>query len=161
MELSLSDLTHPFAPHRSKFYAVLLSFVGAVFVFMTVAVGTGLVAPSLAVDVAANLIFGTPVIVLPFVLLWKVPGETRSRLALAAELSMVYIPLTAGSQPNYELPFLIGIRSTCGELLLTPAGAGCGGSTGWPTRVTAATTTSFSACSSERSSPECCCSWSG
>ena len=108
MELTHPDLARPFAPHRLKIYVVLFSFVGAVFAFMTIAAGTGLVAPSLAVDVAANLIFGTPVIVLPFVLLWKAPGEQRSRLALAAELIMVYIPLTAGSQLTYELPFLIG-----------------------------------------------------
>ena len=58
--------------------------------------------------VLADLIFGIPVMVLPLVLLWKAPGENRSRLALAAELVMVYIPLTAGSQLTYELPFLIG-----------------------------------------------------
>jgi len=46
--------------------------------------------------------------VLPFILLWKAPGEVRSRLALCAELILVYIPLTAGSQLTYELPFLLG-----------------------------------------------------
>jgi hypothetical protein len=102
------ELARPFAPHRLKIYVVMLSFVGAVFVFMTVAAGTGLVAPSGTVDVIANLIFGIPVIAIPFVLLWKAPGENRSRLALCAELVMIYIPLTAGSQLTYELPFLIG-----------------------------------------------------
>lgn len=108
MQLSHPDLARPFAPHRLKVFAVMFSFVGAVFVFMTIASGFGLVAPSFTVDVIANLIFGIPVIVLPFILLWKAPGEQRSRLALCAELIMVYIPLTAGSQLTYELPFLIG-----------------------------------------------------
>lgn len=108
MQGTHSELARPFAPHRMKIYVVMLSFVGAVFVFMTIAAGTGLVAPSRTVDVVANLIFGIPVIVLPFVLLWKAPGEQRSRLALAAELVMIYIPLTAGSQLTYELPFLLG-----------------------------------------------------
>jgi hypothetical protein len=108
MQSTRPDLARPFAPHRLKIYVVMFSFVGAVFVFMTVAVGTGLIAPTLTADVVANLIFGIPVIVLPFVLLWKAPGERRSPMALAAELIMVYIPLTAGSQLTYELPFLIG-----------------------------------------------------
>ena len=102
------ELARPFAPHRLKIYVVMMSFVGAVFVLMTIGCGIGVIAPTMTVDVAANLIFGIPVIVLPFVLLWKAPGENRSRLALAAELVMVYIPLTAGSQLTYELPFLIG-----------------------------------------------------
>jgi len=108
MEHTHPDLARPFAPRRLKIYVVLFSFVGFVFAFMTIAEGTGLVAPSRAVDVAANLIFGTPVFVLPFILLWKAPGEKRSRLALCAELILVYIPLTAGSQLTYELPFLLG-----------------------------------------------------
>lgn len=49
------ELARPFAPHRLRIYVVMLSFVGAVFVFMTVAAGTGLVAPSRTVDVVANL----------------------------------------------------------------------------------------------------------
>ncbi|WAC92985.1 hypothetical protein [Mycobacterium sp. Aquia_213] len=64
------------------------SFVGAVFVFMTIASAAGLVAPTMTVDVIANLIFGTPVILLPFILIWKAPGEQRSKLAPAAELVM-------------------------------------------------------------------------
>lgn len=108
MESTHPDLARPFAPHRLKIYVTMLSFVGAVFVFMTVAAGTGLVAPTRTVDVIANVIFGIPVMVLPLVLLWKAPGENRSRLALAAELVMIYIPLTAGSQLTYELPFLVG-----------------------------------------------------
>jgi hypothetical protein len=42
-------------------------------------------------------------------LFWKARGEQRSRLQLAAELTLLYIPLTAGSQLTYyELPFLLG-----------------------------------------------------
>ena len=98
MELTHPDLARPFAAYRLKIYVVLFSFVGFVFAFMTIAEGTGLLPPSLAVDVGANLIFRTPVFVLPFILLWKAPGEIRPRLALYAELVLVYIPLTAGSQ---------------------------------------------------------------
>lgn len=39
---------------------------------------------------------------------WKARGEQRSRLQLASELTLIYIPLTAGSQLTYELPFLLG-----------------------------------------------------
>jgi hypothetical protein len=108
MEPSHPELARPFAPHRLKFFSVMFSFVGFVFVFMTVASAVGLVAPTMTVDIIANLIFGIPVIVLPFILFWKAPGEQRSPMALAAELVMVYIPLTAGSQLTYELPFLLG-----------------------------------------------------
>lgn len=78
------------------------------FVFMTIAEATGLLPPTLPVDVAANLIFGTPVILFPLILFWKARGERRSRLQLAAELTLIYVPLTAGSQLTYELPFLLG-----------------------------------------------------
>lgn len=75
MQLSHPELARGFAPHRLKIFSVMFSFVGVVFVFMTLASGLGWVAPTFAVDVAANLIFGVPVIVLPFILLWKAPGE--------------------------------------------------------------------------------------
>lgn len=102
------ELARPFAPHRLRAYVALLSIVGVVFVFMTVAEGTGLLPPTRSVDVAANLIFGVPVIVLPLILFWKARGEQRSRLQLASELTLIYVPLTVGSQMTYELPFLIG-----------------------------------------------------
>jgi hypothetical protein len=102
------ELARPFAPHRLRAYIGLLLIVGVVFVFMTIAEATRLLAPTLTVDVAANLIFGTPVILLPFILFLKARGERRSRLQLAAELTLIYIPLTAGSQLTYELPFLLG-----------------------------------------------------
>lgn len=102
------ELARPFAPHRQRVYIGLLSVVGIVFVFMTLAEATGLLPPTLTVDVAANLIFGIPVLLLPLILFWKARGEQRSRLQLAAELTLIYIPLTAGSQLSYELPFLLG-----------------------------------------------------
>jgi hypothetical protein len=102
------ELARPFAPHRLRTYVALLSIVGVVFVFMTIAEATGLLPPTLTVDVVANLIFGTPVILLPFILFWTTRGEQRTRLQLAAELTLIYIPLTAGSQLTYELPFLLG-----------------------------------------------------
>jgi hypothetical protein len=108
VESSHPNLARPFAPHRLKAYIALFAVVGVVFVLSTVAVGTGLLPPSLKVDVVANLLFGMPVIVVILVLFWKAPGERRSRLELAAELTLIYIPLTVGSQLTYELPFLIG-----------------------------------------------------
>jgi hypothetical protein len=102
------DFVRPVAPHRLKAYTVLFTVVGIVFVGTTIGVGTGLLSPSFTLDVTANLLFGLPVIVLPIVLFWKAPGEQRSRLQLAAELTLIYIPLTVGSQLTYELPFLIG-----------------------------------------------------
>jgi hypothetical protein len=102
------ELARPFAPHRQRTYIALLSVVGVVFVFMTIAEATALLPATLRVDVAANLIFGTPVLLLPLILFWKARGEQRSQLQIAAELTLIYIPLTAGSQLSYELPFLLG-----------------------------------------------------
>jgi hypothetical protein len=102
------ELARPFAPHRQRAYVGLLSAVGAVFVFMTIAEATRLLPPSMTVDVAANLLFGIPVLLVPLILFWKARGEQRSRLQIAAELTLIYLPLTAGSQLTYELPFLLG-----------------------------------------------------
>lgn len=65
------DLARPFAPHRQRAYVGLLTVVGVVFVFMTIAEATRLLPPTLTVDVAANLIFGIPVLLLPLILFWK------------------------------------------------------------------------------------------
>jgi hypothetical protein len=102
------ELARPFAPHRQRAYVGLLSVVGAVFVFMTIAEATRILPRSLTVDVAANLLFGIPVLLMPLILFWKARGEQRSRLQLAAELTLIYVPLTAGSQLTYELPFILG-----------------------------------------------------
>jgi hypothetical protein len=108
METREPDFFRPVAPQRLKAYIVLFTVVGVVFVGTTIGVGTGLLSPSFTLDVTANLLFGLPVIVLPIVLFWKAAGEQRSRLQLAAELTLIYIPLTVGGQLTYELPFLIG-----------------------------------------------------
>jgi len=83
-------------------------FTGLVFGLMTLGVGLGLIEPTFTSDVICNLLFGIPVILLPLVLLWDAPGEQRSRLDKAAELTLFYLPYTAFSQIGYELMFLIG-----------------------------------------------------
>lgn len=102
------DFASPWAPHRLRIYAGTGVFVGIMFVLLTVAVSVHLIPPTFTVDVIANLIFGIPVMLLPFVILWRAPGEHRTRVGMAAELTLFYIPFTAGSQIGYELMFLIG-----------------------------------------------------
>ncbi|MDQ2636836.1 MAG: emopamil-binding protein [Actinomycetota bacterium] len=102
------NFARPWAPHRLRIYTGTALFTGLMFVLMTVGVGIGLIPPTLTVDVIANLIFGIPVILLPFVILWNAPNEKRSRLDKSAELTLFYLPYTAGSQIGYELMFLIG-----------------------------------------------------
>lgn len=104
----LPDLARPWAPHRLRIYTGTALFTTAMFVGMTIGVGVGLIPPTFAVDVGANLLFGVPVILLPLVLLWDAPGERRTRLDKAAELTLFYLPYTACSQIGYELMFLIG-----------------------------------------------------
>jgi hypothetical protein len=81
---------------------------GIVFLGMTFGVEFGLIAPTFTSDVIANLLFGIPVLLVPIALLWNAPGENRNRLDKAAELTLFYLPYTAGSQIGYELMFLIG-----------------------------------------------------
>ncbi|MCV7177881.1 emopamil-binding protein [Mycolicibacterium sphagni] len=102
------NFAHPWAPRRLRIYAGTALFTALVFVVLTIGVSTGIVAPTFTTDVVANLIFGIPVMLLPFVILWNAPGEKRSRLDKAAELTLFYLPYTAGSQIGYELVFLIG-----------------------------------------------------
>lgn len=102
------DLAQPWAPHRLRIYTGVALFTVAMFVLLTVGVSVGIVPPSFTVDVVANLMFGIPVILLPFVLLWDAPGENRTRIDKAAELTLFYLPYTACSQIGYELVFLIG-----------------------------------------------------
>lgn len=102
------DFAQPWAPHRLRIYTVTAMFTGGVFALVTIGVGVGFIPPSFTVDVIVNLIFGIPVLLLPFVILWNAPGENRSRLDRAIELTLFYLPYTAGSQIGYELVFLIG-----------------------------------------------------
>ena len=103
-----TNFAQPWAPHRLRIYTATALFTTLMFVGMTIGVGVGLIPPSFAVDVIANMLFGIPVILLPFVLLWNAPGERRTRLDKAAELTLFYLPYTACSQIGYELMFLIG-----------------------------------------------------
>ena len=103
-----TDFARPWAPHRLRIYTWTGLFVGVMFVLLTIGVSIDLIPPTFTVDVIANLIFGIPVMLLPFVILWSAPGETRTRVDKAAELTLFYIPFTAGSQIGYELMFLIG-----------------------------------------------------
>jgi hypothetical protein len=102
------NFARPVAPHRARIYLGVALLTGAVFVGMTVAVQFGLVTPTLTSDVIANLLFGVPVLLVPLVILWDAPGENRTRLDKAAELTLFYIPFTACSQIGYELMFLVG-----------------------------------------------------
>lgn len=103
-----TNFARPWAPHRLRIYVGTAAFTGFMFVALTIGVSAGLIPPSFTVDVIANLIFGIPVMLLPFVILWNAPGEKRTRLDKAAELTLFYLPYTAGSQIGYELMFLIG-----------------------------------------------------
>lgn len=102
------DFAQPWAPHRLKIYKATAIFTFAVFLLVTIGVGVGFIPPSFTVDVVVNLIFGIPVLLLPLVMLWDAPGEQRSRLDRATELTLFYLPYTAGSQIGYELMFLVG-----------------------------------------------------
>jgi hypothetical protein len=102
------NLARPWAPPRAKIYVAIALFTFLMFVATTIGVATGLVAPTFTTDVIVNLIFGIPVILIPLVILWDAPGENRSRLDKAAELTMFWLPYTSASQIGYELVFLIG-----------------------------------------------------
>lgn len=102
------NLAAPWAPHRRRIYAGVAAWTGAVFLTMTIGVGLGLIEPTFHSDVIANVLFGLPVMLLPLVLLWDAPGEERSTVERAAELTLFYLPYTAASQIGYELIFLIG-----------------------------------------------------
>jgi hypothetical protein len=102
------NFAQPWAPHRLRIYTATALFTAVVFVLMTVGVSLDVIPPSFTVDVIANLLFGIPVILLPLVILWDAPGEKRTRLDKAAELTLFYLPYTAFSQIGYELMFLVG-----------------------------------------------------
>ncbi|WP_422750147.1 emopamil-binding protein [Mycobacterium sp. WMMD1722] len=103
-----TDFAQPWAPHRLRIYTWTGGFTFAVFLLVTIGVAFGVIEPNFTTDVVVNLIFGVPVMVLPFVIFWNAPGERRTRLDKAVELSLFYLPYTAGSQIGYELMFLVG-----------------------------------------------------
>src|SRR5215217_3430157 len=98
----------PVATHRGRIYLGVALWTTVVFLGMTIGVELGMIAPTFTSDVVANLLFGVPVMLVPLALLWNAPGENRSRLDKAAELTLFYLPYTAFSQLGYELMFLIG-----------------------------------------------------
>jgi hypothetical protein len=87
------DFAGPWAPHRLRIYAGTGLFVGIMFVLLTIAVSLHVIPPTFTVDVVANLVFGIPVMLLPFVILWDAPGEQRTRVGKAAELTLFGHPL--------------------------------------------------------------------
>jgi len=98
----------PFAPHRARIY-LIGTIVESLFLLVpTVGVQAGWLAPSMTLDVIANIILTIPFVFLPAVVLWDGPGEMRTGMEKGAELVLVWLPFTAFSQISYELPFLIG-----------------------------------------------------
>ena len=108
VEFREPNFARPVASHRGRIYLGVGLLTGIVFLGMTFGVAFGLITPNLSSDVIANLLFGIPVILVPFVILWDAPGERRTPLDKAAELTLFYLPYTACSQIGYELMFLIG-----------------------------------------------------
>jgi hypothetical protein len=108
LETREPNFARPVAPHRGRIYLGVGLLTGVVFLGMTIGVQFGLIASNLTSDVVANVLFGVPVILVPLVILWDAPGESRTRLDKAAELTLFYLPYTACSQIGYELMFLIG-----------------------------------------------------
>ncbi|BBZ29633.1 hypothetical protein MMAD_39280 [Mycolicibacterium madagascariense] len=104
----MPNLARPWAPHRRRTYLALTALTGVAFTGVVLGVGLHWLPPTFTVDVVANLLFGVPVILLPLVYFWTGRGEHRPPLERAAELTMIYLPYTAGSQLGYELIFLIG-----------------------------------------------------
>ncbi|NDJ91472.1 emopamil-binding protein, partial [Mycolicibacter kumamotonensis] len=92
-----TDFARPWAPHRLRIYTGTALFVLGMFLLLTIAISLRIIPASFRVDVIANMIFGIPVMLLPFVILWEAPGEHRGRLDRAAELTLFYIPFTAAS----------------------------------------------------------------
>ena len=91
-------MAQPWAAHRRRTYLLLTAVTGIAFVLAVAGVGLRILPPSFTVDVIANLAFGVPVILLPLVYFWTGRGEHRPRLERAAELTLIYLPYTAGSQ---------------------------------------------------------------
>ncbi|MBH0777772.1 emopamil-binding protein [Nocardia bovistercoris] len=101
-------LSQPFAPHRRRIY-IGGTVVESLFILVpTVAVASGLLRPTMALDVVANIILTVPFVFLPAIVLWDAPGEHRTPMERGAELILVWLPFTAFSQLTYELPFLVG-----------------------------------------------------
>jgi hypothetical protein len=108
MSTAEPNLARPFAPHRLRIYLSAVGFLALFWIVMTLGPQSGAIPASFTTDVIANVIFTVPFVGLPLVVFWDAPGEQRSGLEKAAELTLVYLPFTAASQITYELPFLLG-----------------------------------------------------
>jgi hypothetical protein len=102
------NLARPFAPHRLRIYLGATILLSVAMVVTTIGSATGALAANMTLDVMANIAMALPLVTVPFVVFWNAPGENRSRLETAAELTLVYLPFTAFSQLTYELAFLVG-----------------------------------------------------
>ena len=102
------NFARPWAPHRRRIYLGAAAFTGAAFVLVVVGVGVGDSAPDVHRRRRRESALRRPGDPASFVLLWDAPGENRTRLDKASELTLFYLPYTAGSQIGYELVFLIG-----------------------------------------------------
>ena len=102
------NLARPFAPHRLRIYLGAVVFMSAVMAITTTGTALGVLPANMTLDVVGNIALALPLVTIPFVVFWDAPGENRSRLETAAELTLVYLPFTAFSQLTYELTFLVG-----------------------------------------------------
>ena len=102
------NFARPFAPHRLRIYLGAVVFMSAVMAITTTGTALGVLPANMTLDVVGNIALALPLVTIPFVVFWDAPGENRSRLETAAELTLVYLPFTAFSQLTYELTFLVG-----------------------------------------------------
>lgn len=61
-----TNFARPVAPHRGRIYLGTGLLTAAVFLGVTIGVHIGVIAPTFTTDVVVNLIFGVPVLLLPW-----------------------------------------------------------------------------------------------
>lgn len=98
------DLARPFTPGRLRLYLWIASLQGVVTFACYLGVGTGVLAPTRALDIFANLCNFAPMVLLPMAVFVLVKGRIRQ----AAELTLVWLPFTAAAQLTFELAWLVG-----------------------------------------------------
>jgi len=94
----------PFTPERLRAYLAVGSVQGVVTLLCAVGVGTGVLEPTRALDVFANVANFVPMVLLPVLVLVLV----KDRATRDAELILVWLPFTAAAQLSFELIWLIG-----------------------------------------------------
>jgi hypothetical protein len=102
------NLARPFAPHRLKVYLGGLMVLTLFTLIPTIGCEVGFIKPTFTVDLIGNIVLTFPSWLVPLVVLWDAPGESRTPLQKGAELILIWLPFTAFSQLVYELTFLIG-----------------------------------------------------